>query len=287
MKRPLLLAATMLAAGLCSAAAPAAPAKAPAKSAAAPKAAAAKAGPTEAQIKRALEKNPNLLLDVLRGHKKEFFQVWQDAYADYQSRARKEQEEAEEKAFEEYFKKPLQPAIDSKSHIRGNPNAKYTLVEYSDFQCPFCGPVTPNGNPGGYKIAEALRNKYGDDLRFIFKDKPLPMHPMAMPAAQYFEAAALQSMDKAWALHDKFFENQRSLSEDWIKQTAKELGLDVDKLEKDAKSDAVKAKIEADSAEADGFEFNGTPGFLLNGIPLRGAYPVEKFDSIIEKLKKS
>lgn len=269
MKPSLMLAASLFLAPLCRAAAPAAPAKEPA--AAKP----AASGPTEAQIKKALEKNPNLILDVLRSHKKEFIQTWQEAYMEEKERAQREQEEME---LNEAFKKPFKPELDAKAHVRGSAEAKYTLVEYSDFQCPYCG--------RGFMTVEALRKKYGADLRFIYKNKPLPMHPMAMPAAQYFEAAALQSVDKAYALHDKLFENQNSLSEDFIKKSAKEVGLDVDKLEKDSKSAEVKNKIEADSKEADSFEFTGTPGFLINGIPVRGAYPPERFDKIIERLNK-
>ncbi len=240
----------------------------------------ARAGePSEAQIKKALEKNPDLVLDVLRSHKKEFFDLVQEAAQEEQTRRQKEAQEAEEKAFETSFKNPFKPSLDAKTHLRGNKDAKYTLVEYSDFQCPYCS--------RGYQVVEALRKKYGSDLRFTFKNMPLPFHPMAMPAAQYFEAAALQSADKAWTLHDKMFENQANLSEDFIKKTAKELGLDLSRLEKDVKGDAVKAKIEADINEAKGFDFTGTPGFLLNGIPVRGAYPVEKFDSIIERLKEN
>jgi protein-disulfide isomerase len=234
------------------------------------------AEPTEDQIKAALKKNPDIILDVLREHKKEFFDVVQEAAQEAQAARQKEMAEAEEKAFNESFKNPLKPSLDSKAHVRGPKKAKYTLVEYSDFQCPYCG--------RGFQTVEALRKKYGDDLRFIYKNMPLPMHPMALPAAQYFEAAALQSVDKAWALHDKMFENQSQLSEDFIKTSAKELGLDLDKLAKDAKGDKVKEKIDADIKEAQGFDFTGTPGFLINGIPVRGAYPPAKFDSIIDRL---
>jgi protein-disulfide isomerase len=241
--------------------------------------AASKATPGEDAVKAALEKHPEYLLDVLREHRKEFFDIVQDAAQEEQAHRQKEQQEAEEKAFDEAFKNPLKPVVDDKAHQRGNKKAKYTLVEYSDFQCPYCG--------RGFTVVEALRKKYGDDLLFVFKNLPLPMHPMSMPAAKYFEAASLQSMDKAWALHDKLFQNQAQLSEDFIKSSAKELGLNVEKLEKDSQSEAVKTKIDADMQEANGFDFSGTPGFLLNGIPVRGAYPVEKFDSIIEKLKEN
>lgn len=231
------------------------------------------------ELKKALNENPDVLMDFLRGHKKEVFGLVNQAAQEEQARRQKEEEANEKKAFEESFRNPKTPAIDDKTRIRGNKNAKYTLVEYSDFQCPYC--------TRGFKTVEALREKYGGRLRFIYKHLPLiKLHPQAMPAARYLEAVALQSPDKAWAFHDKLFENQDKLGEPFFKETAKALGLDVKKLEEDAGSKAVKDKIQADADEAAGFGFTGTPGFLLNGVPVRGAYPVEFFDSIIERLDK-
>jgi protein-disulfide isomerase len=107
---------------------------------------------------------------------------------------------------------------------------------------------------------------------------------MAMPAAKWMEAVALQSPEKGWLFHDKLFQNQSQLSEDFFKKTAKELGVNVDKAAQDAESPAVAQKIENDINEAKSFKFSGTPGFLINGVPLRGAYPIEKFDEIIIRL---
>jgi protein-disulfide isomerase len=230
-------------------------------------------------LTKALEKHPEIILDFIKTHKKEVFEIVSQAAQEEQGRRQQEEAENEKKAFEESFKNPLVPSIDKKTRVRGNKEAKYTLVEYSDFQCPYCS--------RGYKNVEVLRKKYGKDLRFIYKHMPLPFHAMAMPSAQWLEAVAIQNPEKAWAFHDKLFENQEKLSEDFLKTTAKELGLDVKKAEADSKSDAVKAKIEADIEEAKKFGFQGTPGFLLNGIPVKGAYPPEFFDSIITKLSAS
>lgn len=236
------------------------------------------AKPSKEEIKEVLQKNPDILLDVLKENKKQLFDIVNEAAQEEQARRQKEEEEAEKKEFDESFKHPKQPDLSSKdTHIRGNKDAKYTLVEYSDFQCPYCG--------RGYQNVEVLRKKYGNNLRFIYKNLPLPFHPQAMPAAQIFEAAMLQSTEKAWQLHDKLFENQQKLSEDYVKEQAKALGLDVKKLEKDAKSEAVAKKIKADQDEAAAMGFTGTPGFLLNGIPVKGAYPVEFFDNIIARLE--
>ncbi len=228
------------------------------------------------QVKKVLNDNPNIILDVLRQNKKAFFEVVTQAAQEEQLRRQQEEEEAQKKDIDEHIKNPLVPAITDKTPVLGNRKARLTLVEYSDFQCPHCS--------RGHQIVETLRKKYGDDLRFIAKTLPLPFHPQAMPAAQWFKAAALQSAEKSWAFHDKLFENQEKLGEALYKETAKALGLNVEKMEKDAQGQAVKDAIEADTQEAAKFGFTGTPGFLINGVPVRGAYPAEHFESIIEKL---
>jgi protein-disulfide isomerase len=235
-------------------------------------------------LKKALAANPDVFLTALRQNKKELLDIVMKASQEEKTRVAQEEESAAQKEVAERIKNPLKPAITTKTRIRGNPNAKYTLVEYSDFQCPFCGPQTPRGAPGGYTIAETLREKYGNDLRFIFKNKPLAFHPNAAPAAQWFEAATLQSPEKAWAFHDKLFQNQSKLGDAFYEATAKALGLDVSRIKKDLQSQAVKDAIDADIKEADSFGLGGTPGFLINGVPVPGAYPVEYFDDIIKKL---
>jgi predicted DsbA family dithiol-disulfide isomerase len=108
-----------------------------------------------------------------------------------------------------------------------------------------------------------------------------------MPAAQYFEAAALQSREKAWQFHDRLFQEQEKLSPDFFKQVAKELGLDVARLEKDAASPAIAERIKADIAEAERFGIQGTPGYIIDGVPLRGAYPINYFEEIIRQVETS
>lgn len=233
---------------------------------------------TRDELKKALDANPDLVLAALKkADKAEVFETIVDAQKAYQEKKEKEAEEEQRKEVEEAFKNPLKPAIDEKTRIRGDKNAPITVVEYSDFECPYCG--------RGYRTVEQVRQKYGPKLRFVYKNMPLvAIHHLAMPAAQWFEAVALQNPDKAWIFHDKMFQNQEQLGEEFFRKTVKELGLDVKKAEADRSSDAVKAKIEADVKEARKFGFTGTPGFLINGVPLRGAYPAEEFDKIISKL---
>jgi protein-disulfide isomerase len=229
-------------------------------------------------LQKALEKNPDLVLAALKkADKTAFFKYVMEANQEFQAKKQAEEEAKEKAALEEAYKHPLKPAIDDKTRVRGDKKAPISIVEYSDFQCPYCG--------RGFQVVEEVRAKYGDKVRFIFKNLPLvAIHPNALPAAKWFEAISLQSQEKAWQFHDIMFKNQGSLSEDFYKKTAKDLGVDVEKAAKDAQSQAVSDKIDADSKEGKEFGFSGTPGFLINGIPLRGAYPAEDFDKIIKRL---
>ncbi|MDD5303648.1 MAG: thioredoxin domain-containing protein [Elusimicrobia bacterium] len=229
-------------------------------------------------LKKALDANPDLVLSALKkADKMKFFEFVVESQQEFQQSKAKEEAKREEEEREKAFKNPMKPEIGANARVRGNANAPITIVEYSDFQCPYCSQ--------GYNNMEQLRKMHGDELRVVFKNKPLDFHPLAMPAAQWFEALALQSPEKAWVFHDTLFEHQDKLGEDYYKQLTKDLGLDVAKAAKDAKGDTVKNKIAADMAEAKKFGFSGTPGYLINGIPLRGAYPVGAFEEIFAKIK--
>lgn len=230
------------------------------------------------ELKKALQANPDLVVEALKSaDKSALFEVMMDAQREYQMKKQREEEAKEKAEMEAAYKNPYKPAIDDKTRIRGDKNAPITIVEYSDFQCPYCS--------RGFQVVEQVREKYGAKVRFVYKHLPLvAIHPFAMPAAKWQEAVAIQSPDKAWIFHDKMFQNQSQLGEDFFKKTVKELGLDVSKAAKDADSKAVADKIEADVKEAKSFGFTGTPGFLVNGVPLRGAYPPEDFDKIIAHL---
>src|SRR5262245_49083768 len=111
------------------------------------------AAPSADQIRETLKKNPDILLDVLKENKKAVFEIVESAAQEEQQRRQQEQEEAAKKELEDSFKNPKKPEITDKTRIRGNKDAKYTLVEYSDFQCPYCA--------RGYQTVETLRKKYG------------------------------------------------------------------------------------------------------------------------------
>ncbi|MCB9818594.1 thioredoxin domain-containing protein [Candidatus Nomurabacteria bacterium] len=146
------------------------------------------------------------------------------------------------------------------SHIKGNPDAAVTLVEYSDFQCPACAQFNP--------YIEELMAEHGDDLRFEYRHFPLiNIHPQAVPAAKAAEAAGQQG--KFWEMHDKLFENQstwtRSSSPSAaFNQYAEELGLDMAKFKLHLNSSTITDSINESFEDARARNFTGTPSFLLN-----------------------
>lgn len=227
-----------------------------------------------------LKKNPEIITDAIKENPEQFIEALNSAVKVAQEGQKKKREEEEKKKFEESFNNPLVPEIRSDEVVRGTKGAPLTLVEYSDFECPFCS--------RGFQTVSALLKKYEGKIQFVYKHLPLSFHPNAMPAAKYYEALRLQSNEKAIRFHDEIFDNFSKIKqgEKFFRSIAKKIGANMSKLEKDLDSDVVKKRIDQDLAEAKKFGFQGTPGFLLNGIPVRGAYPPEHFDGIIEELKK-
>ena len=234
----------------------------------------------KAKMSKALQEDPTILTNAIEKHPAEFITALQNAAKNAQESMAKVKEDEEKKQLEESFTKPLVAEIRSDEAIRGPKDAPITLVEYSDFECPFC--------TRGNETVEKLMKKYDGKIRFIYKHLPLSFHDKAMISAQYFEAIRLQNSEKAFAFHDAIFKNQSKLKEGaaFLDSAAKKVGADMVKLKKDLNSDAVKNRIAADIAEAGKFGMSGTPGFLINGVPVRGAYPPEHFISIVEELQK-
>ncbi len=232
----------------------------------------------KSSIEKVLKENPDIVFNLIRDNPKQFFDITNEALRKAQDGAREDQQKAEQEALEEEFKNPKTPEVDEKRVMFGNPKAPITIVEYSDFQCGYCA--------RGYGTVKQVLKEYGDKVRVVYKHLPLSFHELAMPAAQYFEAIALQDHKKAEKFHDIIFENQGELNakkEAFLESAAKRAGADMARLKKDLKSEAVQKRIQEDMAEAEKFQFSGTPGFLINGVSLRGAYPFPKFKEIIDR----
>jgi protein-disulfide isomerase len=155
----------------------------------------------------------------------------------------------------------------------GPESAKVSIVAFSDFQCPFCSRAVPT--------LEQVEKEYGDKVRIVFKHLPLAMHPKAPAAHAAAEAAHQQG--KFWEMHDRIFGNQREMSPERYVQYATEIGLDLERFQKDVESVDVKKRIEADTSEAARLNVRGTPAFFINGRYLSGAQPFETFKQRIDE----
>jgi protein-disulfide isomerase len=163
---------------------------------------------------------------------------------------------------------------------RGDKATKVTIVEFSDFQCPFCKRSEPT--------VQALLKKYGKDVSLVWMNQPLPFHNHAMDAATAFQAAARQSAEKAWQLHDKMYENNTALERADIEKYAAAVGLNMAKWKKDWDDPKVKEEVEQDSKAGTAVGASGTPTFYINGNELVGAQDQSAFEKIIDgEVKKA
>jgi protein-disulfide isomerase len=160
------------------------------------------------------------------------------------------------------------------SPVRGAPGALVTIVEFSDFQCPFCNRVEPT--------LEALRKKHGDKLRIVWKNEPLSFHANAEPAAQAALEVRAERGDAAfWKMHDKLFAAQSDLSLPVLVKLAAEVGANPDRVRAAVTGHTHAKEIGADQDLAEDFQANGTPHFFINGRRLVGAQAQEQFDLVI------
>jgi protein-disulfide isomerase len=165
-------------------------------------------------------------------------------------------------------------SVDTKgSPSTGPETAAVTIVEFSDFQCPFCSRVGPT--------LKQIEKEYGDQVRIVFKHQPLDFHAKAPAAHAAAEAAHRQG--KFWEMHDKIFAEQKAMSPEKYVEYATELGLDLEQFQKDVASAEVKSRIDADTKQAAKLGSTGTPGFFVNGLNLSGAKPFEAFKEVIDK----
>jgi protein-disulfide isomerase len=169
-------------------------------------------------------------------------------------------------------------SLKGKPH-KGSENAKVTIVEYSDFQCPFC-------SRGYHTIEDQVLKDYGDKVKFIYKNFPLPMHPWAEPAAVASECALEQKPEAFWKLYSFYFNNQQSITKDNLKEKSLE-ALKDDKIDAAKFTDCVDNQktlpaVKADQAEGSSVVVTVTPALIINGRLVSGAQPAENFKAVID-----
>jgi protein-disulfide isomerase len=164
-------------------------------------------------------------------------------------------------------------AISENTPSRGPATAPIVMVEYTDYQCPYCARVQPT-------IA-ALMERYDGQIRHVFKNLPLPIHSQAQLAGE--AALCAQDQGKYWDFHDWLFANQRSMNLDSMVAQAGEMGMDADLFAACVNSQTYQSQVDADMKEARGFGITGTPGFMINGRVLTGAQPIDAFEKVINE----
>jgi protein-disulfide isomerase len=158
--------------------------------------------------------------------------------------------------------------IEGRDHLQGNIHAPITLLEYGDYECPYCGEA--------YPIVKEIQERLGEKLCFAFRNFPLAnAHPHALHAAEAAEAAAAQ--DRFWEMHDLLFENQQALEDEDIAQYAATLGLDAKRLIQEVSSRQHEERVKEDFKSGMRAGVNGTPTFFINGERYDGPRDVETF----------
>ena len=167
---------------------------------------------------------------------------------------------------------PVIEVSDGGRPARGPATAPITMIEFSDYECPFCKRAAPT-------VDQVLKT-YGDKIRFFYRDYPLPFHASAMPAS--LAARCAERQGKFWEYHDKVFASA-DLSPAKLKALAGEVGLDQAKFDTCLDQAEGRAAVEKDMEDGQGVGVNGTPAFFINGRMLSGAQPFEKFKEVIEE----
>jgi protein-disulfide isomerase len=167
------------------------------------------------------------------------------------------------------------PVADDRDHVQGPADAAVTLLEYGDYECPFCG--------AAYPIVKQVQETMGERLRFVFRNFPITTaHPHAEQAAEAAEAAAAQG--QFWPMHDLLYENQRHLETDDLIAYASRLGLDVPRFQRELADHVHAARVREDFMSGVRSGVNGTPTFYIDGERYEGAYDAEP---LLDALKQA
>jgi Na+:H+ antiporter, NhaA family len=167
----------------------------------------------------------------------------------------------------------LTPPVDSeRDHVRGDPDAPVTLVEYADFQCPYCGDA--------YPVVHELLERFGDRLRFVFRHMPLSdLHPRAEAAAEAAEAAGAQG--SFWEMHDRLFTRQHQLSDGDLRAHAEAIGLDLERFDRELRERRHAGRVADDYLSGARSGTPSTPRFFVNGVIHLGSPSLPELEEAI------
>jgi protein-disulfide isomerase len=166
------------------------------------------------------------------------------------------------------------PVSEDRDHIQGPADAPVTLVEYGDYECPYCG--------AAYPIIKEVQSRMGERLRFVFRNFPITTsHPHAEQAAEAAESAAIQN--RFWPMHDLLYENQRRLRDEDLRGYAEKLGLDLAAFETELAEHVHAARVREDFMSGVRSGVNGTPTFYIDGVRHDDSYDVETLLAALER----
>ncbi len=166
------------------------------------------------------------------------------------------------------------PVSEDRDHIQGPADAAVTLVQYGDYECPYCGEA--------YPIVKEVQARMGERLRFVFRNFPITTaHPHAERAAEAAEAAAAQG--RFWEMHDLLYENQRRLRDEDLHAYAEQLGLDVELFDKEMAEHVHAELVHEDFMSGVRSGVNGTPTFYINGLRHDDSYDLETLLQALER----
>jgi len=214
-------------------------------------------------VKQVIRENPQLIFETVNDYVKEL-----------QKQKRKEQAAHKKMSMEELMAKRVKDKILPHSPVIGPENAPVTIIEYSDFQCPGCARAS--------ELIGELMQEFPGKIKRVFKNNVLRNHVFALEAAKAAMAAGAQG--KFWEFHDMLFFTGPKLNEDSLVNSAKELNLDMEKFNRDRKSEETAKAIETDKADTRKLELHSTPSFVINGILIKGSRPKSFFIPLIQRL---
>jgi protein-disulfide isomerase len=166
------------------------------------------------------------------------------------------------------------PVSEDRDHIQGPAEAAVTLVEYGDYECPYCG--------AAYPIIKEVQERMGERLRFVFRNFPISTsHPHAEQAAEAAEAAATQG--RFWQMHDVLYENQQRLGDEDLRSYAEQLGLEVEPFDQELAEHVHAPRVHEDFMSGVRSGVNGTPTFYINGSRHDDSYDVETLLAALER----
>jgi protein-disulfide isomerase len=223
-------------------------------------------------VYKAIRENPEAVMDVLKVKNIEVFHIVEKGSRDLAERRREERLKLD-------LANPKKPKIDLGRPFIGEANAPITIVEYSDFQCFYCGKAA--------RTMQDLVEKYPKKIRVFFKH--MPLHEMSRIEAMYFEAIAAQSAENAWKFHDMAFDRREDIlkeKESVLQEITNFLAVDEARLKKDLGRKEIVDIVSDDLKEGRSFGFDATPSFLINGVSVVGAFPFEEFERIIRLIEE-